>query len=171
MSDFSATLKELLGRSAKFVGRSATTAAKATKYKVNEISTLNKRRELIYALGESVLTLCENGMELPGEANEIRLQINKLDSDLIVLRSEHAAEKAAAAEQHALEKAARAAERAAAKTTVAIEKSTAPVEMVTPIGEVTAAHADDANGSPDLKLDIEEAIESQDGKDVPTLNV
>ena len=47
MSDFNVKLKAILNRSAKFIGRTANTTAKAAKYKVNEISALNKRRELV----------------------------------------------------------------------------------------------------------------------------
>ena len=119
MSDFSKTMKDLLSRSAKFIGRTFHSAASETKYKANELSLNNKRRELIHELGKKVLELSAAGHVLPAEATEIISQINKLDGDMNVLRNDHAAKKAAAAEQYAMEKAARATEKAAAQAAAA----------------------------------------------------
>ena len=165
MSDFGMKLKEMLGRSAKFIGRTANSTAKTAKYKVNEISTLNQRRELIADLGKKVFALCEQGLVLPDEANEIVAQIKKLDEELDALRANHTAEKAAAAEQHAMEKAARASEKAAAKAAEAIEKSTAAVQVDAPTVEEMPTQA------PTLELDNEEAVEAESKTDVPTLEV
>lgn len=171
MSDFGTKLKDLLGRGAKFIGRTANSTAKATKYKVNEISALNQRRELMSELGKKVYALCEQGLTLPAEANDIVAQIKKLDEELDALRANHTAEKAAAAEQHALEKAARASERAAAKAAEAIEKSTAAVQVDAPdINDVPVqTPADEAPVAPTLELDIEKAAEPEKQTDVPTL--
>ena len=172
MADFTNTLKTVLSRSAKFIGRSANTAAKATKYKVNEITTMNKRRELVHELGEKVVALCDNGLILPAEANEIVVHIKALEGELNMLRSDHAAEKAAAAEQHALEKAARATEKAAAKAAAAIEMSTAAVNVEAPVVEIPAEKPEKTPNTPVLEVDIESAMESfNEVKDVPTLNV
>ena len=171
MSDFSVKLKNFLGRSAKFIGRTANTTVQATKYKVNEISAMNKRRELVVDLGKKVLELCGNGLVLPEEAATIVEQINQLDAELNTMRADRAAEKAAAAEQHAMEKAARATEKAAAKAAEAIEKSTAPVTSNVPdIEQPVAASAEEAP-APTLELDIDEATVADANTEVPTLNV
>ena len=128
MSDFTTSLKNILSQSAKFVGKTASSAAKATKYKMNEMNTQGKRRELIIELGEKVLELAKQGLKLPEEAGELVEQLNNVEADLNALRAEYAAQKANAAEQAAAEKAARAAERAAAKAASPIEKSAAPVK-------------------------------------------
>ena len=171
MAEFGEKLKNVLTRSAKFIGRTANTTAKATKYKVNEMTALNKRRELIGELGKKVYELCEQGLVLPAEGNEIVEQIKKLDEDLNTLRSEHAAEKAAAAEQHAMEKAARATEKAAAKAAEAIDKSTAPVEVEVPADEPAAEIPAEAPAAPALEVESEEAAEPKTATEVPTLNV
>ena len=171
MSDFSKTMKDLLSRSVKFIGRTFHSAASETKYKANELSLNNKRRELIHELGKKVLELSAAGHVLPAEANEIISQINKLDGDMNVLRNDHAAKKAAAAEQYAMEKAARATEKAAAQAAAAIEKGTASVEVEPPVVEVNAEVTDDKPVAPALELDIEEAVEEVNKNEVPTLNI
>lgn len=171
MSEFAKTMKDLLNRSAKFIGRTFNTAASETKYKANELSLNNKRRELVTELGKKVLELSSAGLILPVEAADIVNQIVKLDGDLNSLRNDHAAQKAAAAEQHAVEKAARATEKAAAQAAAAIEKSTAAVDVEAPVVEVNA-EADDAEPeTPVLEVNIEEAVKDDNESDVPTLHV
>ncbi len=170
MAEFANTVKDLLNRSAKFIGRTFNSAARETKYKANEISINNKRRELVTELGKKVLELSSSGLELPPEAADLVAQINKLDSDLNSLKSDHAAQKAAAAEQHAMEKAARATEKAAAKAASAIEKSTASVEVEPPVAQIPVESQTEAP-TPSIELDIEEAVEEADKPEVPTLNV
>ena len=88
-----------------------------------------------------------------------------------VLRNDHAAKKAAAAEQYAMEKAARATEKAAAQAAAAIEKGTASVEVEPPVVEVNAEVTDDKPVAPALELNIEEAVEEVNKNEVPTLNI
>lgn len=170
MSDFSKNLKEVLSRSAKFVGRTTNTLVSATKFKTNELSTMSKRRDLISELGAKVYELSLNGFALPEEASELVKQIAVLDNELVVLRADHAAQKAAAAQQQAEEKAARAAEKAAAKAAEAIEKCTAPVAVAIPETEAVA----DVTAMPEAEaapvLDVQQP-ETDDISDSPTLNV
>ncbi len=180
MSDFGLKLKSILTHGAKFVGQTANSAAKATKYKMGELSNLSKRRDLIAELGAKVFELSCNGLELPDAAAAIVKQIVALDGDLQAMRADHAAEKAAAAEKHAAEKAARAAEKAAAKAAAAVEKGAAPVDIELP--EVEAAPLEEASvvdqqAVPTLDVEINAADvsactgEKSDDSDVPTLNV
>lgn len=167
MSNMAVTLKDMLTRSAKFIGRNARRFAKETKYKTNELSDLGKRRDLIRELGETVYKLSQNGLTLPTEANELIQQIALLDSDLAVLRADHAAQKAADAQLRATEKAARAAEKAAAKSAAAIAQGTAPVEIDIPKSETPASAAPEAP-----VLDVpEEAEEKAETNEIPTLNI
>lgn len=178
MSDFSKTLKEAFMRSVKFVGRNASKAASATKFKTNELSKLSKRRDLIHELGIKVYDLSRNGLQLPEDADALVKQIATLDSELMVLRSEHAAEKAAISQKVAAEKAARVAEKAAAKAAAAIEKSTESVSVefpemellgeselkMTPVVPQTAGIESNSNNcSSDNMIDNQE-------QDIPTLN-
>lgn len=171
MADFAKTMKEMMSRGAKFIRRTAHTAVSETKYKANEISLGNKRRELVNELGSKVLELVGNGLVLPQEAAAIVDQINKLDDNVALLRNDHAAKKAAAAEQIAMEKAARATEKAAAKAAAAIDMSTATVEVEAPAVSIDAEPAEEASAAPTLELDIEEAAEEEANPEVPTLNV
>ena len=162
MSDIREKVKQLLNGSAKFIGKTAASAAKATKYKVNEMGQLSKRRELISELGAKVFELYGKGAELPEEALDLARQIAVLDTELESMRAEHAAQKAAAAEKQAVEKAARAAEKAAAKTAAVIEKSTEPVDVELPEEETVSV--------PTLDVKEEATLEKLD-TEVPTLNV
>ena len=93
MADFSTTLKNVFSKSVKFVGKTAKSAAKSTKYKLDELSNLSKRRDLISELGNKVFELAQAGLVLPAEAAEIAKQITMLDGDLAVMRADHAAER------------------------------------------------------------------------------
>lgn len=181
MSDFSNKLKNVLVCSAKFIGKTANTAVKAGKYKMNELTGVSKRRDLINELGSKVFELSQNGLELPSEAAELVRQILVIDGELETLRADHAAQKAAAAEQHAAEKAARAAEKAAAKAAAAIEKSTEPVavdlpDAEAPTAEIEVSSAETTEDVPTLKVDVAAGESSCTGEkpaedSVPTLKV
>ena len=120
---------------------------------------------MVADLGKKVFDLCSNGLVLPEDANAIVEQINQIDAELNILRADHAAEKAAAAEQHAMEKAARASEKAAAK---AAEVYSAPVEMTEPVQDA----ADEVPVAPTLEIEPEQqADDAENNNEVPTLNV
>ena len=163
MNDFGMKVKDFLSTSAKFVGKTANTAAKATKYKMDELTSLSKRRDLISELGAKVFELSANGVELPAELADLLNQIKLLDCELEALRADHAAQKAAAAEKHAAEKAARAAEKAAAKASCAVEEGNAPVQVEIPEEESVVPTID-------VESDEETASEDEENE-VPTLNV
>lgn len=97
MSEFSTKVKGILSASAKFVGKTANVAAKATKFKMDELTALGKRRDLISELGSRVYELSINGIELPEQLSALLNQITVLDENLEALRANHAAEKAARA--------------------------------------------------------------------------
>ena len=170
MADFMTTIKQSVNRGAKMIARNAKKLAKAAKFKTREMSDLRKRRKLISDLGEMVYNMTNEGLVLPVDAAELVKEITLLDSDLNVLRSDRAAQKAADAQLRAAEKAARAAEKAAAKTAAAIEMSTAPVGVEIPEAEVpAAAPAAEESEAPMLDLPVE--VENAEETEVPTLNV
>ena len=104
MADYGKVFKNILTKSAKFVGHTATTAAETTKFKMNELGNISKRRELVNELGNRVYELARSGVALPSEVEELIKQISFIEDDLATLRAEHAAQKAA-------DKAARTAEK------------------------------------------------------------
>lgn len=170
MADFMTTIKQGFSRGAKMVTRNAKKLTKAAKFKTHELNDLRKRRKLISDLGEVIYKMSSEGLILPVDAAELVKEITLLDSDLNVLRSDRAAQKAADAQLRAAEKAALAAEKAAAKTAAAIEKSTAPVqvdisETVIPAEAPIEAEAE----APVLELPVE--AEAKENAEVPTLEI
>ena len=125
MADFATTLKNMLNDGAKFVSKAAAGVASATRYKMNELDNVSHRREAISELGEKVYGLYQAGVELPEEVLPLVNEIRAIDEGLDTMRSNRAAEKAAAAEAKAAEKVARAEERAAAKAAAAEAKAAA----------------------------------------------
>lgn len=179
MSDFINTFKNIILRGAKLIGSVAGSVTKDIKFKISEMRELGKRRELISELGAKVYMLSKNGFELPEEGRDLVNQIASLDNDLDVLRTGHAEEKAAAAQQRAAEKAARAAEKAAAKAASAAGKSTYTFEMdfsetETPVAENSAATETTPDAPAVPTLDVEDASSAEEqpaDNEIPTLHV
>ncbi len=128
MADMKMTLKNLWTQGVKVVNKAASGLASATRYKMDEMGGVSRRRELIAELGEKVYVLSQTGVELPEEVAPMIKEITDLEANLAELRSDHAAAKAAAAEAAAADKAARAAERAEAKAAAAEAKAAAKAE-------------------------------------------
>ncbi len=166
MSDFVKKTKDILLKCmnfvvacAKKVAASAKKLMKEVKYKTSEWSDLGKRRELISELGERVYSLSRNGIALPDAVDVLIEQLNLIEKNLDDRRTEHAAEKAAFAEQRAAEKAARAAEKAAKSaatvTMPAADVPVKPTEPNTPTMEMPEEVADKAasdSEAPKLQL-------------------
>ena len=170
MSDFATTLKQACKRGAKMISRGAKRLASATKFKASEFNDLKKRRKLIRELGEITYKLSSEGLVLPVEAAKVAGDIALLDNDINVLRTDHAAKKAAAAQIRAAEKAERAAEKAAAKTAAAIEKSTAPVQIDIPDDDFIVTDSAPETETPVIEIEPEEEATTADAE-IPTLNV
>lgn len=143
MADFATTLKNVLSDGIKAVSKAAVSVAGATRYKMNELDSVSHRREAVNELGEKVYGLYQAGIQLPEEVLPLINEIRAIDEGLDALRSNRAAEKAAAAEEKAAAKVARAEERAAAKAAAAEAKAAekaaaaAPVEEEAPVIEFT----------------------------------
>jgi len=128
MADFAATLKEVFNRSVKAVNKAANGVASATRYKMNEMDGVSRRREAVSELGEKVYGLFQAGIELPEEIVPLVNEIRALDDSLDTLRSDRAAAKEAAAAEAAAVKAARKQERAEAKEAAKAAKEAAAEE-------------------------------------------
>lgn len=168
MADFMAVLQDTIETGTDFVIKIFNQAVKATKLKVNELSSMGKRRDLVNELGTKMLELNKAGTPVPAEAAALIEQIIKLDDDLETMRSTAAAEKAAADEAMAARKAARAAEMAASRAAAAIRQSTAPVDIEMTEVDVPAAEVD-ASMSPEASasvIDVQTEMET-----VPVLDL
>ena len=169
MGKFLISLKQILSRGTGLICRNAKRLAKAIRYKVHEVNDLRKRRKLIRRLGEAVYKLNGDGLVLPAEATDLVKEITLPDSDLCVLRTERASQKAEDAQRRAAEKAAIAAEKATAKTAAAIEMSTAAVQVDALNVEQNVIAAAQEPQAPTLEMPAEPKENHSD--DVPTLKM
>lgn len=119
MADFKETLKGIWDEGVKFVNSAAKRVAGATRYKLDELDNVSRRREAISELGEKVYELYQAGVAMPEEVLPLLDEMRALDENLDKMRNDHAEQKKANAEQRAQERAdaktRRAEERAAAK--------------------------------------------------------
>ncbi len=123
--EISKSLKLFWDRSVKTVKKAGTSIVGATRYKMDEMSSVSRRRELITELGEKAYGLSLAGTAMPEDLAPLLKEIEELESGLAELRSDRAAVKAAAAEAAAADKAAYAEERAAAKAAAAEARAAA----------------------------------------------
>lgn len=127
--DFGTALKNFWSDSVRVVNKAATGVASATRYKMDEMGSMSRRRELVKDLGEKVVSLAQSGVEFPDEIAVMLKEIQDLENGLAELRSDRAAAKAAAAETAAAEKAERSAARAEAKAMAAEAKAAAKAAL------------------------------------------
>ena len=166
MSDFTKMMKTALQSSVKFIVRTAKSAAQSAKYKMNEMSTMSKRRELINDLGEKVYALACQGNVLPEALNTAISQISALDENLTALRANHAAQKATAAQKVAEEKAERAAKKAAQQV------KPAGLEVSESVNTEAVASEKEEVAAPVLEFNSDTSDEAcNESKDTPNLNV
>ena len=134
MSEFSAKLKDVFEDGIRIVNEAATAVANSTRYKLDELDRISRRREAIGELGEKVYALYCAGAEMPEEALPLLTELASLEEGLQNLRTEYAEQKladkqrkqedaAARKEQRAAEKAARAAAKLAASNALADAKA------------------------------------------------
>lgn len=183
MANFADTLKDILKDGAKAVSKAAKSVAGATRYKMNEMDNISRRREAISELGEKVFSLYEAGVELPEEIVPLVNEIRALDEGLDTLRSDRATEKANAAEANAAEKAARAQARAEAKAAAKAAKAAAKAEAEAAAAAAEAAEEDEDAPVIEFEPEIDEGLtytgkaptmeaadeEEEDEDEVPTV--
>jgi len=115
MSEITTTLKNILSEGIKLVNRAASTVADSTRYKLNEMDSISRRREAITELGEKVYALYQAGTALPEEILPLLNELRALEEGLDTMRTQRAEQKEVAAQTRKEERAARAEERAAQK--------------------------------------------------------
>ena len=80
--------KMLWIRSMKTIGNTATNIANNTKFKVDEMTLQNRRRELSGDLSNTVYTLWMKGSKFPPEVNKMLKELQQLDDRLNDMRAE-----------------------------------------------------------------------------------
>lgn len=154
MSDMTRKVVQTLKVGAKAVARAVSSGMKTVKFKLDELGTNSKRRDLFNELGKKVYELSQAGEELPLAAAGLTQQIQELDESLEKLRADYEAQKAESAAVRAAEKEARSAAKAAAAVNDAADGGVPQTEDVS---------ADEAPADQEKPVD--------DQPDVPTLNL
>ena len=80
--------KQLWIKSMKSIGDTATNIANNTKFKVDEMTLQNRRRELMGDLSHAVYTLWMKGTEFPPELTKMLEELQQLDDRLNDMRTE-----------------------------------------------------------------------------------
>lgn len=88
MSDFGNKVKQIWMKGMEAVGNTASNIASNTKYKVDEMNLINRRRELLSDISAKSYTLWQKGTEFPEPVNDMLKQLSSIDEQLNDLRAE-----------------------------------------------------------------------------------
>ena len=97
MAEYPKGFKGIWMKSMEAIGDTATKIASNTKYKVNEMNMINRRREILSDFGEKAYALWQKGEQFPAELDALLEELSGLDASLEEIRAEKAAKAAAAA--------------------------------------------------------------------------
>lgn len=166
MADFKQTLMGIWNEGVKAVNDIANGVAGATRYKMDELDNVSRRREAITELGEKVYELYQAGVTMPDEVLPLLGEMRALDENLEKMRADHAEQKRASAEQRAQERADAKQRRAEAKAARKNDGNTAETEadiVVEPdvVDDTEAAPAEAKEFT--VVLDLEDDEENKDG--------
>lgn len=88
MAEISKGLKDIWLKSMQAISSTASTIASNTKYKVDEMNILNRRREILSNFGALAYELWQKGEELPAPLAEQLAELAQLDESLNAIRTE-----------------------------------------------------------------------------------
>lgn len=91
MEDLTKTLKNVMLRGMEAIGNTASNIASNTKFKVNEMNLVNRRREILADFGQKSYELWQKGESFPAELNAQLIELSKVDEALSILRADHVA--------------------------------------------------------------------------------
>ncbi|MBR3763111.1 MAG: hypothetical protein IKK57_00995 [Clostridia bacterium] len=160
MSDFTMKLKDILTDGLRAVSKAAGNVAGATRYKLDELDRVSRRREAIGELGEKVYEMFQAGVEMPEDALPLLNELAALEEGLQTMRAEHAEQKAANKQKKQEDAAARKEQRAAEKAARAAAKQAADTALADAQADMEAAEA---------FIPVEEAADVQEA--APVLEV
>ena len=89
MADIKKGLKDFWIKGMEALGNTASNLASNTKYKVNEMNMVNRRREILNGFGAKAYELWQKGVEFPAELETELQELSQLDIQLNELRMEH----------------------------------------------------------------------------------
>lgn len=88
MAEIGKNLKNFWMKGMEAIGNTASNIASNTKFKVDEMSLLNRRREILADFGSKAYALWQKGVEFPEELQEQLRELGELDEKLNDLRAE-----------------------------------------------------------------------------------
>lgn len=91
MADFSDKMKKAWLKSMEAIGNTAGNIASNTRYKVNEMTLLNRRREILSDFGARAYDLWQKGETFPEELARQLEELSQVDTQLNALRMERLA--------------------------------------------------------------------------------
>lgn len=112
MAEYPKGFKGIWMKGMEAIGDTATKIASNTRYKVNEMNMVNRRREILSDFGEKAYGLWKQGEQFPAELDALLKELSQLDAALDEIRAEKAAKAAAAAAKPEEQPAEEAAEKA-----------------------------------------------------------
>ena len=91
MADFGTNLKNIWMKGMEAIGNTASSIASNTKYKVDEMNLLNRRREILSDFGSKAYALWQKGScdFFPEELKKDLEELTRLDNQLVDMRAEH----------------------------------------------------------------------------------
>lgn len=160
MADLGKNLKTAWMKSMEAIGNTASNIASNTKYKVQEMNLINRRREILSDFGAQAYEMWQKGEQFPEKLSKQLEELSRLDEELNAMRTE----------------------RLAGVTTdkVATEGTAAeaPVQEAAPVEadkaeECTACAEEPKDEVPTIQVPAEESTDAQPltDDDVPTLQV
>ena len=96
MAEYPKGFKGIWMKGMEAIGDTATKIASNTRYKVNEMNMVNRRREILSDFGEKAYGLWQKGEQFPAELDALLGELSRLDASLDDIRAEKAAKAAAA---------------------------------------------------------------------------
>ncbi len=91
MADLGTNLKNFWMKSMEAIGNTATSIANNTRYKVDEMNTVNRRAEILADFGNKAYALWQKGEVFPPSLEEQLKELKRLDERLNDLRAERLA--------------------------------------------------------------------------------
>ena len=95
MAEYPKGFKGIWMKGMEAIGDTATKIASNTRYKVNEMNMVNRRREILSDFGEKAYALWQQGEQFPADLDALLRELSQLDVSLNEIRAEKAAKAAA----------------------------------------------------------------------------
>lgn len=160
MADLGKNLKTAWMKSMEAIGNTASNIASNTKYKVQEMNLINRRREILSDFGAQAYEMWQKGEQFPEKLSKQLEELSRLDEELNAMRTERLA--GVTTEKVATE----------GTTAEAPAQEEAPAEA-DKAEECTACAEEPKDEVPTIQVPAEESADAQPltDDDVPTLQV